>query len=369
MNDVQTIDSHTKLLAQFDERVIAHPALESVFKALETVVRQPGAIPLVIVVGPSGVGKSTLVRKLHQKILNESVATMKSDPGVIPIVLVVAISPDKGAFDWTDFYERFLKAANEPMIANKEFDTVEGETQRREKKGSHRALRRAVEQCIRHRGTKIVIVDEAQHLSKVLNARRLQDQMDAIKSLADLAGAQFVMVGTKELFTLLNQNGQLARRTRCIHFPRYRLDSASDRQSFLNILGTFEARLPVQAAGILVKHSEYIYERCLGCVGTLKDWLKLAVRQTIDAGRSSLDLKDLENTALSNESLIQMLQEIREGEAKIESDSLRRDELRNLLGLQKNQETSPEANSTKSTHSRRTVGERAPVRDPVGITV
>src|SRR6267142_2988223 len=159
MTDAQTIEANTELLAQFDSRVIAHPVLESVFNALETVIRHLGAIPLVVVVGPSGVGKSRLVRKLHQKILNESAATMKSNPGLIPIVLVDAVSPDSGTFDWTDFYERFLKAANEPMIANKEFDTVEGDTQRRERRGSHRALRRAMEQCVRHRGIKVIIID------------------------------------------------------------------------------------------------------------------------------------------------------------------------------------------------------------------
>jgi len=110
-------------------------------------------------------------------------------------------------------------------------------------------LRLAVEQTIRHRGTKVVILDEAQHLTKVANARRLQDQMDAVKSISSFAGVQFVMVGTYELLTLLNRNGQLARRTRCIHFRRYDFEKPAHREAFTNLVGMFEARLPIKVKG------------------------------------------------------------------------------------------------------------------------
>jgi nucleoside-triphosphatase THEP1 len=368
MDKVITTETIEERLAHFSDRVISHPILESVFADLRIVIRRPGEIPLIVVVGPTGVGKTTLVKRLHQEILTASAATMEKDPGLVPVILIEAMSPDRGDFRWGDFYIRFLKAAKEPMIDRKELDDSDLELRKyRKKVGSDPELRRAMEQCIQHRGTKVVIIDEAQHLTKVLNPARLHDQMDTIKSLASLSGAQFVMVGTYNLLQLLNRNGELARRTCCIDFPRYRYDQAKDRQSFYNILGMFEARLPLETTGVLVRNVDYQYEHCLGCIGTLKDRLKLAARHAIETGRTCLEMKDLEAIALSNDSLLAILQEILEGERLIESSKLKGDELRSKLGLQKSQTAPAETTDEKAAPPRHAVGERNLTRDPVGV--
>jgi hypothetical protein len=277
-------------------------------------------------------------------------------------------SPENGVFHWGDFYGRFLKAAGEPLIEHKSLGIVDGESHERRKKiGTFTELRWSVEQCIRYRGTKIVILDEAQHLTKVTNARRLQDQMDTIKSLASLSGVQFVMVGTYELLTLLNQNGQLARRTRCIPFRRYKFEDPGDHQALLNILGMFESRLPLKALGLLTNNMEYIYEHCLGCIGILKDWLKLASNQAVEAHRDSLEMRDLEATALTQDSLLQILQEILEGERSIEAWTKRGDELRTKLGLKPVENSAPPPGGSKMPAVRRAVGERKPTRDLVRV--
>jgi hypothetical protein len=224
-----------------------------------------------------------------------------------------------------------------------------------------------VEQGIKHRGTKVVIIDEAQHLTKVANARRLQDQMDTIKSLSSLAGVQFIMCGTYELLSLLNRNGQLARRTRCIHFQRYNFETPADRQAFANLLHMFELRLPVKAEGILVDNLEFIYERCLGCIGILKDWLKLACNHALYAGHDTLEMGDMEATALTQDSLLQILQEILEGERSIEAATQRTDELRAKLGIKAVKNSTAPLNGTKEGTVRRSVGERNPTRDVVGV--
>jgi hypothetical protein len=363
-----TSDPIEDRLSQFGDRVIAHPALESVLKELRAVVRRPGELPLLIVVGPTGVGKTTLVKRVHREILDAATAAMLADPGFIPVVKVEAISPDGGSFNWGDFYVRFLAAAVEPMADHKSLDGSEKELRDLRKKfGTYSELRRAVEQCIRYRRIPIVIIDEAQHLTKILNARRMADQLDTVKSLASAAGVQFIMVGTYELLPLLNQNGQLARRTRCIHFPRYRFESARDRQSFHNVLGMFETRLPIKAAGALVDNLEYHYEHCLGCIGTLKDRIKLACRNAIEAGRDHLRLQDFDSVALSNDSLLQMLQEILEGERRMEARMERGDELRTKLGLRNPENTEARENDKGAVKSG-PVGERKLGRDLVGGT-
>src|SRR5262249_4679357 len=105
-------------------------------------------------------------------------------------------------------------------------------------------LRRALEQCLLHRRPAAVIVDEAQHLKKMASGRRLLDQMDVLKSLAALTRTVHVLLGTYELLGLATLSGQLSRRSREIHFGRYRADEPADRRAFRSVLLTFQHHLP-----------------------------------------------------------------------------------------------------------------------------
>jgi len=351
-------------LAKFDAELLAHPVISSVIHEAMSLLRRP-AIPIIEVVGPTGIGKTTFVKKVHAALLDHYGPAMRGNPGLIPVVRAEAPSPDSGSFHWGDFYKRFLRAAQEPMIENKALEFIDG---RSDKKSSTFAeLRWSMEQCIRQRGIKVVIIDEAQHLCKVTNARRLQDQMDLIKSLSSLTGVQFVMVGTYELLSLLNQNGQLARRTRCIHFHRYDFEKPDDRLALAILLTMFESRMPVQAGGVLTRNQEYIYERSLGCIGILKDWLRLACNRAVDARRDALTLADLQAAALPEESLLQILAEILEGERSIGGWTQKGDDLRDKLGLKPLKSPGLPLAKAKKPVVRLAVGQRKPTRDPVNV--
>jgi hypothetical protein len=352
-------------LTDFDNRVIAHPILDVVSTNLRAAIHRPAGSSIIANIGPTGGGKSTLAKRVYRDLLRESMPIMEANPGHIPVVYVEAACPDSGSFHWGDFYTRFLEAASEPMVEKKSLESFDEEVREgRKKPGTFAALRRAVEHCIRYRATKVVIIDEAQHLAKVPNARRLQDQLDTIKSLASLAGVLFVMVGTYDLMTLLSQNGQLARRTRRIHFPRYNFERSEDRHAFRNILTMFESRLPIPGSGVLVTQLEFMYQGCLGCVGTLKDWLRRALGHAVDTGREALTIDDLEATILGADDLQTILQEIREGEARFSSASVRFDELRTQFGA--TPAHGPEMQAGAGAQ-RNAVGQRKLSRDPVGV--
>jgi hypothetical protein len=348
---------------QFKAGVLAHPVLMSAYGSVMSLINH-AVVPIIEVVGPTGVGKSTLLKKLNLELINQYTEAMKTDPGFIPVIMVEAPAPDNGTFHWGDFYKRLLKSLQETMIDCKLSEAAYGGTVPRSQKGRTTSdMRWLVEQSIKQRGTKIVIIDEAQHLTKVANARRLSDQMDTVKSLSSLTGVQFVMVGTYELLTLLNRNGQLSRRTRCIHFNRYDFSKPADRQAFINLLGMFEVRLPVGAEGVLVNHLDFIYEHSLGCIGILKDWLKLASNSAVEAGRDTLAFRDLEATKLTRDSLLQILQEILEGERSVAAGTQGGDELRVKLGLT----AVVPAKDAKGNANRPPVGVRKPHRDLVGV--
>ena len=65
-------------------------------------------------------------------------------------------------------------------------------------------LRHLFEQCMRYRCPRAFIVDEAQHFKKMASGRRLLDQMDTLKSLANMTSTVHVLIGTHDLLSLTN---------------------------------------------------------------------------------------------------------------------------------------------------------------------
>src|SRR5439155_26666308 len=159
--------------------------------------------------------------------------------------------------------------------------------------------RYAVEQAFRHRRPLAVLIDEAQHLVKMSSGRKLLDQLDVIKSIANLTGTVHVLFGTYDLLAFHSLNGQLSRRTVEIHFRRYRADQEDDRRSFVNTVHSFAQRMPFPEPPDLAAEWEYLYERSIGCVGVLKDWLVRGLAHALQRGKTSVSSSDLEPYALS----------------------------------------------------------------------
>jgi hypothetical protein len=132
-------------------------------------------------------------------------------------------------------------------------------------------MRRALEKALWHRRVSAFIIDEAQHLTKMVSGRRLKDQMDCIKSLAGTSGTTHILAGTYELLAFRNLSAQLVRRSVDIHFRRYRADREQDVKSWRSVVWAFQRHLPLEEEPDLVGDWEFCFERALGCVGILKD--------------------------------------------------------------------------------------------------
>jgi hypothetical protein len=236
-----------------------------------------------------------------------------------------------------------------------------------------------------HRRLTAFIVDEAQHLKKVSGGRRLLDQMDCLKSLANLTQTVHVLVGTYELLGLTHLSAQLSRRSLDIHFPRYRPDDPAEVEAFQSVILTFQRYLPLKHEPDLIKHADYLYEGSVGCVGILKNWLNRALGLALATEQSTLTLAHLERTAEPMRKLLRLAREIKEGETALLDMKNQSAELRTLLGIssihpawvqsrgesQERQIEPPLTNGQDGqmapvTRRSRRVGQRQPVRDTVG---
>ena len=362
-------------LHYFETKVVAHQRLKEVHASLLQALRYPAGVSLILAVGPTGVGKTTLRRRMERQLVEDAQTSPTCSPGHIPVVGLEVPAPDGRNFNWKDYYTRALLALDEPFVADK--ITYEVCDMHRDEQGrlvigrslTIPDLRRALEKTLLHRQPRAFIVDEAQHFRKMASGRRLLDQMDNLKSLASMTNTVHVLVGTYELLGLTNLSAQLSRRSLVLHFPRYYADNAEDLKEFRKLVRTLQRHLPLVVEPDLESHADEFYERCLGCTGMLKTWLNRALAAALEQQAKTITRALWQRHAEPRSKLVQMIREIREGEQALAEDEAHHQELRTLLHLPCTDplENDAAANPQGSPQSQPIpVGQRAPHRDPVG---
>ncbi len=373
-------------LDYFKRYTVAHPALSAADQAVWNALREPASASVVLIFGPTGVGKTTLLAHIEKRLSEYAHARLQQDPNHIPVIRLDAVAPAGQQFRWADYYQRGLMAVREPLIDDKIdyhlrqpiFDEKRSMfvSPRTRSRASVDELRLAFEMFLRYRQPAAILIDEAEHMAKLVRGSRLKDQLDHLKSLAMMTKTVHVLVGTYDLLVFRNLSAQLSRRSIDVHFPRYLAHNPDDVKAFKNVLWAFQRHLPLEEEPDLIKEWKYCYERTIGCVGTLKDWLTRALAEALEQeGEKKLTPELLARHALSVEQCDQMTTEALEGEEKLVADVDAAYRLRLRLGLEAQRggtatpqhqpalaipkpDTPPQKRASR-------VGHRAPARDPV----
>jgi len=359
-------------LAHFQRYTVAHPRLIEAKERLVAAIQNSEPNSLIFVFGPTGVGKTTLRLKAEQILTAELREQLEQDRGRLAVVSVEAVAPESGSFSWRDHFKRLLLQMGEPLIEYKQDLQSDFVTRTPTRpKPTTGEYRYGLEQALRFRRPAAVMIDEAQHLAKIASGRRLLDQLDVIKSIANESQTVHVLYGTYDLLAFRNLNGQLSRRSVDVHFPRYRAESASDRKAFISVLNSFVQQLPIVDPPDLAHDWEFLYERSIGCVGVLKQWLIRALAVALRAGEATLSRSNLESQAPSVAQADKIISEASEGEMRLMDTNEAVLRLREQLGL------IPQNQSQQSTklkqpaqalegRTRRRPGQRRPGRDIIG---
>ncbi len=109
----------TARLEYFKGYTMAHPRLVAARDALLGAIHERAPNSLILVLGPTGVGKTTLRMKIEQLLATEMLADLRADPGHLPVVSVECIAPESGAFSWRDHFRRLLLQMEEPLLDHK----------------------------------------------------------------------------------------------------------------------------------------------------------------------------------------------------------------------------------------------------------
>jgi len=349
-----------------------HSALTAAFDRAMAVIGRSTGPKVVMVAGPTGVGKTTMARTIYRHVLKTYQAEAAADRSFVPIIGINAVPPNGASFSWKDFYIRLLEREGDVLIDRKLLVPRQDELFPNSpwpsplERSVTDALRRSVEEYIKRRRSKVLLIDEAHHLLMVNDPKRLEFQFETLKSLTIETDITIVLVGTYRLLDIRDQSGQLVRRSEIVHFPRYDFRVKKDAEEFASVLRKFQNQLPLEGASDLMTDVEYFYLKTGGCIGILKDWLARCLEHAIETKRKSIDADFAEQFALSNKSLRTIIEEALNGEMKLTDIGI--DSIETLLrdGIAPPAASVGGEPSARAKAARRRVGERKPCRDKTG---
>jgi hypothetical protein len=334
---------------------ITHPQLEAVHDKIRRAIRQPGGFSFVLVHGPTGAGKTTMMESLVEQTKElflsaglpsafSSVSPYGRAPTPISVLRINADPPDKSAFNRGYFYRTVLTELQEQTYLRQMHVDIHAEAAPPKRKRMSRTaiesnddpdLREGAQAAMYRHGVRVIFLDEAHHLLMGRSGTQgstLQEQLEWLKSLSQ-TGILYVLVGTYDLFNFGKLNGQIGRRCLPVHFPRYQLEREADCVAFQSALLELLRRVPLEcpAERWVTDHWLYFYECSVGCIGILKEWLLRAVSAALDDGASKLSLDCVQDYALHVDIYRQMALDAYEGEQRLNHTEANREHVWRLL--------------------------------------
>lgn len=351
-------------------RTFDHPAQRRAVDQVVNAVTRPGGQQFIAVYGPPGSGKTKTCEIVENVLAHHWRAELEADPNVCPVIRVEAPSAVGREFAWREFLVELLVALGDPAVdrlvgAEALGGKVPTGGIRPGRLGANELLRIAVRRY-RARRVRVLLIDESQHMAVAPGLAELRRNLDILKGFANKTGVRIVLFGTYELLEFHRASAQLARRILDVELPRYRWGVAHERRAFELVAREMLGAIAGLDEATIGDSIESCYERSLGCIGELRDWLVQAEHEFRVSGRTWAAC--LAGTAASTTKSNEMFDEIETLERRVREPVGGRDRLRLRLGL------APLARSVRSTTpapttraSGRRPGRRSPVRDRAGV--
>lgn len=300
---------------RFADAKVKHPKMLEVIDKLRSLLMARTDSNVILITGATGVGKTTLSRELSKVCEDMFHDVLADDASAIPSVWVEAYANGDNRHGFRTLYQDILAGLQEPGMEKKvPWELQDGKlVMKSHARVTIQSLRSYVQAGLRARKTVVCAIDEAYHLLRFANESAV---METFKSLANTTGAKFVLIGSFDLFDMIVEHGQVARRSMIINFDRYHIDDAADRAAFKEVVAKLQSIWPCDIKPNFAAISDELMEACLGCVGLLKSlMLDAAAMQMVGDGKWQGAY--LARAAKSNGLREAIRKEIESGEVKV----------------------------------------------------
>lgn len=279
---------------------IAHQRASVVLAETIDHLTSPGDLAIVLLVGPSGVGKTQLAAQIMGEIrrLLGSRPALPAHHDVLPLQ---APGSKGGRYPWPALASGINQRLNLPP-----FRLATPPAWQERPRGNIERLRGiddpgALEMAaswIASCEVQLVVLNEAVNLMPALTGRLAEEHLHKFKDLVQRSQARWLLNGTKRLADLPSLSPELERRSVIVPFESYDADDPRDHQEFGRVVNAFIA-LVDNPPSLDEQQLHDILVATGGCVGRLRNWLvdaeALATRRRCDFLRAMRDCRP--NTA------------------------------------------------------------------------
>lgn len=361
-----------KELEEFKRLRIDHPKMLYVQEQAENALMSRDGSFLLLVIGPTHVGKSSLLKRL----VYERLERMKRE-GLLPDWAVPALYfeliPGDKSFSWKANIESLLIEQKEILTnfkveyPDRREGTFSGKPPGLSGRPTEHALRRTLENFLHQKKVEFMCLDEAANLLHLGSGKMLRHQADFLKSIANRSRAKIILGGSFDVYPLIGQTAQLSSRSEIVNFDRYDPSDESDQEAFFGILCTFESFLPFpEKENTLTPYLSLLMENSVGCVGLLKKVLDRAVTHSLAVGDPRITEESLMKNLNSKLLVDQALKEVESGHEIMKEFLGGGSPERSSIG-QRLPSLPALSESSGKKAGKRKPGERNPTRDKVGM--
>ena len=252
-----------------------------------------------------------MLKNLIKKVQEERYAEVSD----VPFIYIPAPASGNNSISWVTVYESILSKGHEILPDKKQEQVIDKGvlTVKPKRYESLSALQSAILAMLEKRKVRVLVIDEAYHLLRFGNYSAV---MDILKTIVDVSGVKIMLIGTYDLFDLVSDYGQVARRSEILHFDRYHKDNPTDCDEYETVITKLQEKWPCEEVPSFHLISRELMEASHGCIGLLKTILLRSLSSQI-ANNGKWNSKFLTKAAKADKLYHKIREEIEAGEEKV----------------------------------------------------
>lgn len=271
-------------------KLIRHANFQEARKQLVKTLQRPGKGRIIFIIGPSGVGKTTVRWAVQRELMGKPAYWER---GQIPIIEVLARLDKQSYFSSRSLVEalvqelfvpqlKWLRDGGEPNdeaveAICREIDEAKAVWDESYcRKDSEPQRWRTFERLADARKTWLVCIDQAAALCTNHKNKDPADHIINLMTLAESTGLNFVLSGIHAAAALWEDRPEIRRRCDIIWMRPYSHQRQADRDLFLQVLKTFESHGGYAGKNLLIKMAPELLSASAGVFGVLEKILNEA---------------------------------------------------------------------------------------------